>query len=116
MKPGEGLLQDNAGRYRENYMLNEPFYINNGMSATLEDMISRMDSLEEFERRFPAEFLQNDDHVGNYLQKLLWKYDRKASVISTEAYLTHSYVGNIVNGKKRNPSKIIERDMHGILY
>ena len=86
-------------------MRRDSFYINNGMSATLEDMISRMDSLEEFERRFPSEFLSNDDHVGNYLDSLLCKYDKKASVVSTDALLTHSYVGNIVNGKKRNPSR-----------
>ena len=83
----------------------ESFYINNGMTATLEDMISSVVSLEEFERKFPSEFLSNDDHVGNYLDELLCKYDKKASVVSTEALLTHSYVGNIVNGKKRNPSR-----------
>ena len=83
----------------------ESFYINNGMSAALEWEISKMTSLEEFEEKFPSEFLNNDDHVGNYLQELLWKYDMKASVISNEAGLNHSYVGNIINGKKRNPSR-----------
>ena len=83
----------------------ESFYINNGMSAALEWEIGKMASLEEFEEKFPSEFLNNDDHVGNYLQELLWKYDMKASVISNEAGLNHSYVGNIINGKKRNPSR-----------
>ena len=75
------------------------------MSSVLEEMITRIDTLEEFEQTFSDEFLDNDDHIGNYLAELLWKYDCKASVVSTSAMLTHSYVGNIVNGKKRNPSR-----------
>lgn len=86
-------------------MGNEPFYINNHMSMRLEYMIDNMDSLEEFEKYYPAEFLDDDRHVGNYLTKLLMKYDKKDSVVSNEAMLAHSYVGNIVNGRKRNPSR-----------
>lgn len=86
-------------------MSDDFFYINNGMTMRLEHVLNRMTSLEEFEKKFPAEFLDNDDHVGNYLGDLLWKYDKKASVISQDAMLAHSYVGNIVNGKKRNPSR-----------
>ena len=86
-------------------MINDSFYITNKMTANLEFMIEHVNSLEEFEKRFPAEFLDEDDHIGNYLNQLLWKYDKKASVVSQDAMLTHSYVGNIVNGKKRNPSR-----------
>ena len=86
-------------------MNNDSFYITNKMSMTLEDMIRYVDSLEEFEAKFSSEFLANDDHIGNYLAQLLWEYDKKASVVSQEAMLTHSYVGNIINGKKRNPSR-----------
>ena len=86
-------------------MQNDFFYLTNRMTIILEGMIEQMKSLEEFEKEFPAEFLANDDHVGNYLGDLLWKYDQKASVVSQNAMLTHSYVGNIVNGKKRNPSR-----------
>lgn len=86
-------------------MRNDSFYITNKMTMILEEMIKRMDSLEEFEENFPSEFLASDDHVGNYLNHLLWKYDQKASVVSQNAMLAHSYVGNIVNGKKRNPSR-----------
>lgn len=86
-------------------MRNESFYISNKMTPTLEDLISKIDTLEEFERKFTDEFLNDDDHVGNYLRELLWKYDKKDSVVSNEARLHHSYVGNIVNGKKRNPSR-----------
>lgn len=39
------------------------------------------------------------------LDHLLQKYDQKASVVSVNAMLAASYVGNIVNGKKRNPSR-----------
>ena len=86
-------------------MREDAFYITNKMSVTLEYMIERVDSLEEFEKRFSSEFLANDDHVGNYLQELLWKYDLKATKVSMNAWLAASYVGNIVNGKKRNPSR-----------
>ena len=81
------------------------FYNGNRMTVTLEMMMDTIDSLEAFEKRFPSEFLANDDHVGEYLQSLLWKYDQKASVVSTNAMLAASYVGNIINGKKRNPSR-----------
>lgn len=86
-------------------MRNESFYISNKMTPTLEDLISKINTLEEFEHKFTDEFLNDDDHVGNYLQELLWKYDKKDSVVSNGARLHHSYVGNIVNGKKRNPSR-----------
>lgn len=86
-------------------MSGESFYNGNGQTVTLEMMISRIDSLEEFEKKFPSEFLANDDQIGYYLRKLLWKYDQKASVVSMNAMLAPSYVGNIVNGKKRNPSR-----------
>ena len=86
-------------------MRDDAFYISNKMTMMLEWTIKEMDSLEEFEKRFPAEFLANDDHIGNYLDHLLWKYKKKASVVSQDAMLATSYVGNIVNGKKRNPSR-----------
>lgn len=86
-------------------MRNESFYISNKMTPTLEDLISKVDTLEEFEHKFTDEFLNDDDHVGNYLRELLWKYEKKDSVVSNDAHLHQSYVGNIVNGKKRNPSR-----------
>ena len=86
-------------------MHGESFYNGNGQTVTLEMMIKSIDSLEEFEKKFPSEFLANDDQIGYYLRELLWKYDQKASVVSMNAMLAASYVGNIVNGKKRNPSR-----------
>ena len=86
-------------------MHGESFYNGNGQTVTLEMMIKSIDSLEAFEKKFPSEFLANDDQIGYYLRELLWKYDQKASVVSMNAMLAASYVGNIVNGKKRNPSR-----------
>lgn len=101
-----GRAPDQSKRVRRaEDMENEPFYINNHMSIRIEYMIGKMDSLEEFERAFPAELLDDDRHVGNYLMELLRKYDKKDSVVSNDAMLAHSYVGNIVNGRKRNPSR-----------
>ena len=75
------------------------------MTVPLEEYIKKCDSIEEFEQRFPEEFLREDSRIGNYLDELLMKYDKKASVVSFDAYLNPSYVGNIVNGKKNNPSR-----------
>ena len=80
-------------------MHGESFYNGNGQTVTLEMMIKSIDSLEAFEKKFPSEFLANDDQIGYYLRELLWKYDQKASVVSMNAMLATSYVGNIVNGK-----------------
>lgn len=86
-------------------MQRETFYFNNRMSATLEEMITEIDTLEEFEERYTYDFLKDGVHVGDYLRELLNKYDKKAVSISKEAMLAPSYVGNIMNGKKRNPSR-----------
>ena len=51
----------------------DSFFIRNKMTSTLEDMITRIDTLEEFEQTFSDEFLDNDDHIGIYLAELLWK-------------------------------------------
>ncbi len=81
------------------------FYRNNNMTAPLEHFIRQCNSYEEFENRFSDEFLNEDARIGNYLSDLIYKYDKKASVVSFEAHLNHSYVGNIMNGKKNNPSR-----------
>lgn len=86
-------------------MRQDSFYISNHMTVNLEMFLSSIDTLEELERRFPQELLDEDAHVGNYLSDLLYKYDRKASAVSQDAMLAASYVGNIINGKKKNPSR-----------
>ena len=86
-------------------MNDDPFYRSNHMTISLEHSIKHCNSYEEFEKQFSEELLNEDARVGNYLDRLLSKYDKKASVVSFEAYLHHSYVGNIVNGKKNNPSR-----------
>ena len=86
-------------------MRQDSFYISNHMTVNLEMFLSSIDTLEELERRFPQELLDEDAHVGNYLADLLNKYDRKASAVSQDAMLAASYLGNIINGKKKNPSR-----------
>lgn len=39
----------------------DSFFISNRMTSVLEDMITRIDTLEEFEQKFSDEFLDNDD-------------------------------------------------------
>ena len=86
-------------------MREDSFYINNKMMPTLEMLISEIDTFEEFEQRFSEEFLDEDSRVGNYLNRLLWQYEKDAATISAMAGLNKSYVGNIVRGKKNNPGR-----------
>ena len=86
-------------------MREDVFYRSNKMTAPLEYYIRNFDSYEAFEKEFSDEFLNEDSRIGNYLWDLLIKYDKKASDVSFKAYLHPSYVGNIINGKKNNPSR-----------
>ena len=86
-------------------MQRELFFHNKNMSITLEASLPRYDSLEDFEKDFPEEFLKDDSRVGDYLRELLYKYDKDPSAISKKARLSISYVGLITNWKKNNPSR-----------
>ncbi len=83
------------------------FFFNNRKIGTmkLEHCIHRFENFDDFENYYTDEFLNEDARVGMYLQDLLIKYDQKASVVSFNAHLAHSYVGNLMNGKKNNPSR-----------
>lgn len=87
-------------------MQKDYFYNNRKMaSIKLEYCISNYETYDEFEKNFSEEFLKEDSRVGDYLRELLDTYDKKASVVSFDAHLAHSYVGNIVNGKSNSPSR-----------
>lgn len=86
-------------------MIPDSFYINNHMTAPLESFLKRCDTYEDFEKRCSDEFLSEDGRIGLYLENLLYHYDKKASVVSFDAHLNPSYVGNIINYKKNNPSR-----------
>ena len=86
-------------------MYKDSFYINNKRSIPLESELKKYNSFDEFEKDFSDEFLNDDCRLGNYLDELIWKYDRRASELSVDAHLNHSYIGNIINGKKNNPSR-----------
>ena len=86
-------------------MPNEFFFRNNKTTVILESSLPKYDSLEDFEKDFPTEFLKDDSKTGDYLRKLLYKYDKEASAVSDKAGLSFSYVGLIINGKKNNPIK-----------
>lgn len=63
-------------------MKDEVFYRNNRMSMRLEHALPSCESLDEFEKNYTDEFLNEDTRIGDYLDDLLWKYDKKASAIS----------------------------------
>lgn len=83
----------------------ERFFISNNMTAGLEEGIKDIKTLEEFEEQYSQKFLNDDAHIGNYLKVLLDKYGKKAYAVSEDACLATSYVGHIIKGKKRNPSR-----------
>ena len=88
-------------------MQNEFFFRNNRTSVVLEASLPKYDSLEDFEKDFPDEFLKDDSRIGDYLLMLLQKYDKapSQSAVSDKAGLSFSYVGLITSGKKNNPSR-----------
>ena len=53
-------------------MQDEFFFLNNRMSVVLEASLPKYDSLEDFEKDFPDEFLKDDSRVGDYLRDLLY--------------------------------------------
>ena len=83
----------------------EFFYHNSRTSILLEYDLNRCESFDDFEKRYPEEFLDNDTQIGDYLSDLLYKYDKKASAVSEDAGLATAYVGLIINKKKNNPSR-----------
>ena len=86
-------------------MKDERFFVGKYESIQLERAITEDMTLEKFEKLYPPEFLDDDRHVGDWLEYLLEKYDKKASAVSEAAGLAASYVGHIINGRKRNPSR-----------
>lgn len=86
-------------------MIKEPFYVSNHMTVSLEHFINKYNSFEEFEKDWSDELLNEDARIGNYLDSLLRKYDKRAAAVSKDAGLAFAYVGNIINGKKNNPSR-----------
>lgn len=81
------------------------FFRNNRMTISLEAYIDQYDSFDAFEKQFSEELLNEDTRVGDYIMELLIKYDKKAAAVSKNARLAFSYVGNIINHKKNNPSR-----------
>ena len=87
-------------------MRTEPFYRHKKLqSLQLEYMINDCSTFEQFEEKFSDEFLNEDNRVGDYLNELIWKYEADNATLSKKAGLDRSYVGNIVRGKKNNPSR-----------
>ena len=86
-------------------MADEIFYRNKYETISLEHYIKHCNSFEEFEKHWSDEMLNEDIRVGYYLDSLLVKYDKRAAAVSKDAGLAFAYVGNIINGKKNNPSR-----------
>ena len=88
------------------------FFFNNHKlgTAKLEDRLRQFNSFDEFEKKFPQEFLNDDTRVGDYLFDLWIKYDAKpVSVLSAEAGQDPSYLRKVINDRNKNP-KTPKRD------
>ena len=59
----------------------ETFFNNNGMTAPMEHYIQQCSSFEQFEAQYLEQFISNDDRVGKYIEKLLWKYDKNQAEV-----------------------------------
>ena len=81
------------------------FFKANKMTVPMEAYIQQCNSYDEFETRYLDQFAANDDRVGQYLEKLLWKYDKNQATVSELAGLNRAYVGNIVRGINNDPSR-----------
>ena len=81
------------------------FYNANRMTVPMEAYIQECNSYDEFAERYLDQFVGNDDRVGEYLEKLLWKYDKNQATVSELAGLNRAYVGNIVRGRNNDPSR-----------
>ena len=81
------------------------FYNANRMTIPMEEYIRECNSFDEFEARYLDQFVANDDRVGQYLEKLLWKYDKNQATVSKDAGLVPAHVGNIVRGRINDPAR-----------
>ena len=93
----------------ERYIPAEPeetfFYNANGMTIPMEEYIRQCKTFDEFEARYLDQFMVNDDRVGKYIEKLLWKYDKNQATVSRDAGLVPAHVGNIVRGRINDPAR-----------
>ncbi len=81
------------------------FYMNNKSTLTLEHIMTLCHDYDEFEKYCSEDMLNDDCKIGHYLFELLIKYNKKAHIVSTDAYLASGYVGNIINHKRTRPSR-----------
>ena len=93
----------------ERYIPAEPeetfFYNANGMTIPMEEYIRQCNTFAEFEARYLDQFALNDDRVGKYIEKLLWKYEKNQATVSRDAGLVPAHVGNIVRGIINDPAR-----------
>lgn len=83
---------------------NELFYMGE-TTMTLEYAISKIDTYEEFEKKFTDDFLDDDKQACYYLAELVREYDVICTEASVKAGYSPAYLGNIINGVKNNPSR-----------
>lgn len=85
--------------------MEKEFFYMGRTTMTLEGAIRRIDTFEEFEEKFSEDFLSEDLRLQDYLLGLVSKYDMPLTTISGEAGCNEGYLGLLINGKRKNPSR-----------
>lgn len=88
-------------------MAENPFFIGKRTSLSLEYAISKCETYEDFTKMFSDDMLNDDGQLCFILENIRFKNmpDKSLTAISQLAGQADSYFGNILNGKKTNPSR-----------
>ena len=85
--------------------MEKEFFYMGRTTMTLEGAIRRIDTLSEFEEKFSDDFLSEDLRLQDYLSELVFKCDKPITTISGDAGCNEAYLGLLINGKRKNPSR-----------
>ncbi|MGN1139051.1 MAG: hypothetical protein ACI4RM_06355 [Ruminococcus sp.] len=83
-------------------------FFNNNQTLRLEWAIEECNTFEDFEKRFSSDFLNEDRQLSNCLNSIIFNHQKTDVALTTLSVLAgqnKSYLGNVINGVKKNPSR-----------
>ena len=81
------------------------FFMHRYPSIDIERALEHIDTFEEFEKFFNDDLMDENLLMGDYLRRLLDRYDMNPTQAARWIGKSHSYVRKIVNGDELNPSR-----------
>lgn len=81
------------------------FFQHRYASMAIERAIDQIDSYEEFEKFYSKDLMDENLLMGDYLYRLLDRYQVTPHKAALDIGKTQSYVRKIVNGEELNPSR-----------